>query len=235
MNSTHYIWRTVQDSKVRSSHADREGKTFSWTNPPKGGHPGEAYNCRCWAEVEQQRAEGLKQTIISQVSSSADKWRTIDFVYHFYFGNGEPVTLSEIGYLAAVIEKAREVMFHKVENQVAAKMREIKSGPIFYGTENSYPRLREVKFELGGGTIRTETNGTVTRKGDILTLDATVQYGYYDNFTDILDIRKKRHGMSSPKNIPKSEVSWTDLYGTWFEITGDWRTKLTGSIPIIRV
>lgn len=45
-----YIWRTVGDGKVRSSHADRNGKVFSWVNPPEGGHPGEAPNCRCWAE-----------------------------------------------------------------------------------------------------------------------------------------------------------------------------------------
>ncbi|MAO54179.1 MAG: hypothetical protein CMM61_00590 [Rhodospirillaceae bacterium] len=45
-----YIWRTVGDGKVRSSHADRNGKVFSWANPPEGGHPGEAPNCRCWAE-----------------------------------------------------------------------------------------------------------------------------------------------------------------------------------------
>ncbi|MCK5296953.1 MAG: minor capsid protein [Alphaproteobacteria bacterium] len=45
-----YIWRTKSDNKVRSSHAEREGKIFSWDNPPEGGHPGEAYNCRCEAE-----------------------------------------------------------------------------------------------------------------------------------------------------------------------------------------
>jgi len=49
-DSAQYIWRTVQDDKVRSSHAARAGETFSWTNPPEGGHPGEDYNCRCWAE-----------------------------------------------------------------------------------------------------------------------------------------------------------------------------------------
>lgn len=45
-----YIWHTVGDGKVRSSHAERDGKTFSWDDPPEGGHPGEAPNCRCWAE-----------------------------------------------------------------------------------------------------------------------------------------------------------------------------------------
>ncbi len=35
----HYIWRTRRDSKVRSSHAEREGQIFSWDDPPEGGHP----------------------------------------------------------------------------------------------------------------------------------------------------------------------------------------------------
>ena len=45
-----YIWRTSGDNKVRTAHAMREGKVFSWDNPPEGGHPGEAYGCRCTAE-----------------------------------------------------------------------------------------------------------------------------------------------------------------------------------------
>ena len=46
----YYIWRTVGDDKVRSAHAEREGEIFNWHVPPTGGHPGEDYNCRCWAE-----------------------------------------------------------------------------------------------------------------------------------------------------------------------------------------
>ena len=46
----YYIWRTVGDDRVRSKHAEREGEIFNWHVPPEGGHPGEDYNCRCWAE-----------------------------------------------------------------------------------------------------------------------------------------------------------------------------------------
>jgi SPP1 gp7 family putative phage head morphogenesis protein len=45
-----YIWRTVQDSRVRPEHAEREGKKFSWDKPPDGGHPGQAVRCRCGSE-----------------------------------------------------------------------------------------------------------------------------------------------------------------------------------------
>lgn len=45
-----YIWRSRDDSKVRSAHAAHDDQVFSWDNPPEGGHPGQAFNCRCIAE-----------------------------------------------------------------------------------------------------------------------------------------------------------------------------------------
>lgn len=47
---TRYRWRTVQDSRVRALHAEREGRIYKWDKAPEDGHPGEAINCRCWAE-----------------------------------------------------------------------------------------------------------------------------------------------------------------------------------------
>ena len=46
-----YKWRTVQDERVRVSHASKEGRIFDWNNPPADtGHPGEDFQCRCYAE-----------------------------------------------------------------------------------------------------------------------------------------------------------------------------------------
>ena len=60
VGSTHYKWHTVGDSRVRPTHAELDGKIFSWNNPPvcdvgRGGqplhsHPGCIFSCRCWAE-----------------------------------------------------------------------------------------------------------------------------------------------------------------------------------------
>jgi SPP1 gp7 family putative phage head morphogenesis protein len=45
-----YIWQTAMDERVRPSHRDKQGKTFSWDNPPADtGHPGQDVNCRCIA------------------------------------------------------------------------------------------------------------------------------------------------------------------------------------------
>jgi peptidoglycan hydrolase-like protein with peptidoglycan-binding domain len=42
-----YIWRTVEDSGVRKTHAQFASTTRSWADSPD---PGEDFNCRCWAE-----------------------------------------------------------------------------------------------------------------------------------------------------------------------------------------
>jgi len=60
---TAYIWRTMRDRRVRGdpdgaypkadpSHYDREGKRFTYTDPPEGGHPGADYECRCYEEPD---------------------------------------------------------------------------------------------------------------------------------------------------------------------------------------
>lgn len=45
-----YIWRTVNDNRVRPDHREREGDLFSWDKPPYDGHPGQPVRCRCVAE-----------------------------------------------------------------------------------------------------------------------------------------------------------------------------------------
>ena len=47
--TSHYIWVTSGDSRVRESHVANEGQVFAWSNPPPTGHPGDDYGCRCKA------------------------------------------------------------------------------------------------------------------------------------------------------------------------------------------
>lgn len=49
-----YVWDTSGDERVREGHADLDGETFSWDDPPDTGqgelnHPGMDYQCRCVA------------------------------------------------------------------------------------------------------------------------------------------------------------------------------------------
>jgi len=57
LGAKRYIWRTVEDERVREDHQKLDGKVFSWSKPPienrKTGnrdHPGRPINCRCYAE-----------------------------------------------------------------------------------------------------------------------------------------------------------------------------------------
>lgn len=56
-----YIWRTQKDGRVRDTHAFLEGKKFLWDDGPvvdgRQIHPGDDYNCRCFAEPVLQDEE----------------------------------------------------------------------------------------------------------------------------------------------------------------------------------
>jgi len=48
-----YVWRTMEDERVRETHDAVDGQTFAWSAPPEetdNNHPGEDYQCRCYAE-----------------------------------------------------------------------------------------------------------------------------------------------------------------------------------------
>lgn len=57
-----YIWRTSEDSRVRSSHKIMDGVLVNWNDPPSPEqlsgvgkpygryHAGDTFNCRCYAE-----------------------------------------------------------------------------------------------------------------------------------------------------------------------------------------
>jgi SPP1 gp7 family putative phage head morphogenesis protein len=57
IGSPGYIWRTALDADVRSSHRKLEGTFHKWDEPPicdppnYRAHPGQIWNCRCYAEV----------------------------------------------------------------------------------------------------------------------------------------------------------------------------------------
>lgn len=62
---TSYKWRTMEDQAVvgtpgglypkgnpaHMNHFERDGVVFLWAAPPPDGHPGQAINCRCFAQA----------------------------------------------------------------------------------------------------------------------------------------------------------------------------------------
>ncbi|MCP4393335.1 MAG: hypothetical protein GY804_03565, partial [Alphaproteobacteria bacterium] len=249
--TTKYIWHTQKDSKTRSSHADRDGKVFEWAHPPEGGHPGEDYNCRCWAEPVMEEvdkheddgddddvsgAEGLTQEVISPVNDASYRWGNIDLLYHFKYGEGRAVTLEQIGLLGPVIEHARKKMFHKVENQIMGLIRKKGSGSFSDTWSNSY-EFEDLVFALGGGTVKGKFDGVASQQGNMMHVEALLYYTFTDDFTDPYDVRELVTGSSALSELPNhpgGALVWyaTDLNGIIYNIRDNWTTRLTGVFKI---
>lgn len=69
----YYVWHTVGDDRVRSSHEERDGKIFAWDDAPEGGHPGEDYNCRCTAEPYSKNSIMKKAEELQKINISLTK------------------------------------------------------------------------------------------------------------------------------------------------------------------
>lgn len=51
-----YTWQTMEDSRVRPTHAANNGKKFKWNKPnPVTGKPGDQVNCRCYAKIKKAK------------------------------------------------------------------------------------------------------------------------------------------------------------------------------------
>lgn len=46
---TKYVWNHSFQRNPRRHHVERQGNVYEWAKPPRDGHPGHAYNCRCTA------------------------------------------------------------------------------------------------------------------------------------------------------------------------------------------
>jgi len=235
----HYIWRTVEDDKVRNAHADYNRTVRDWSDDPD---PGEEFNCRCWAEPV--KALGLTQIVISSINDSEKIWDKPDFAEHFYTGKGKEKTLEEIGLLGPIISHAQEIMFDNVLKQVEDRARIAMAG-VFTGSWDESYHFGEVSFSIGGATIKGRFGGTVKKIEKVLAIEAHADYEFSDTFTDPFNKREQKIGSSDLADMPYEPFKpwWsvgnigaslvaadTEYMGTPFEITGRWRTRITGSI-----
>lgn len=222
-----YIWHTVGDDKVRPEHAALDGTVRDWKDTP---NPETDYNCRCWA-VAVEKADGLSETLISEVKDSEEKWSEVDFIKHFISGGGREVSLEKAGYLQDIISIVHANLFKSLSDQITAVAQETIDGDFEYTTSNSYTWLADVLWVFGAGTIRTSTKATVEKIGKLLTVDGTIDYEYDDVFTDPLSLRQNgKEGSSNLELTSDLRAKLTDFGGDAFPILGAWQTSISGTI-----
>jgi hypothetical protein len=230
--TTHYIWRTRSDDKVRSSHAANNGKIFAWDNPPPTGHPGDDFGCKCVAEPYIPEVdEYLKQSVTSIVDEGLYRWRWYDFFNHFFLGNGKAIKLSNVGHLQDVIEASKEHVFKGVERQIFKDARSIVNGILNNNFKNTY-RFYSVSFIHGRSTVEGVYYGHVVKIDNALYIDAEVEYNFKDVFTDPFDYREIFGNTSDPRAINPDDFIDGEFGGQFYDITGSWTTRIIAAINI---
>ncbi|MFD0986045.1 phage minor head protein [Methyloligella solikamskensis] len=190
--TTHYIWRTQRDGKVRPSHRENAGKIFAWDDPPPTGHPGEDYGCRCWAEPYAPAAQEYFTITMQDVSDEGSPWGSADFVYHYFFGGGRTVTLRETGTLRAVVAEFRKLAVDvptKLPGQIADKAREGSSGSFEDRFGRSY-QMQKIVFSLGDTTIEGPFKGAAKKTHAMLELNGEITFEQSDKFRDPVDVEE---------------------------------------------
>lgn len=210
-STTHYIWRTRGDGKVRPEHAANDGKVFAWDNPPPTGHPGEDYGCRCRAEPYEPSVVEKLDLNLKNVHDTGPAWTDNDFFHHYMNGGGKSIDLRETGHLVRIVNRYMVLASESLKIQIANEAR-LDVGSYFnYTFVSVYPMKSEL-FSLGDTTIGGLFYGTSHSMGAAIEIEGDMNFFLRDKFEDPLDI-----GLE----LPGSE---------WYFIMDKWRGTLEGEI-----
>ena len=164
-------------------------------------------------------------------------WRNLDFVYHFYFGKGKSVSLSEIRLSTAIENSAKnkriQSRFADQINQEAVKQAP-RTGELSKSFNNSYG-FGDVCFSIGNATMSGNFDGTLTA-GETFDDGKTI-YSYSwkakikfsDTFTDPFSVIEIMYGSSTSEQAPDWLVTAMNLGGTSFKIEGSYSWSYSGS------
>jgi hypothetical protein len=185
--TTHYIWRTRRDGKVRQSHAANNGKIFAWNNPPSTGHPGEDYGCRCTAEPYVHNLSEHINIALNKISDSGSPWSSADFVDHYFNGGGRGVTVRETGHLQAIVGRYMRLVEKSLQNNIALKARENPNGSFSDDFRRSY-EMEGIVFSLGNTMIKGLFTGRTSTKLGVTSLQGEISFSLEDSFEDPADL-----------------------------------------------
>lgn len=184
--TTHSIWQTRRDGKVRSSHAEREGQVFSWDDPPEGGHHGKDYECRCTAEPYLPQTYEFMEITLQDVSGDGAAWISRDFVNHYSRGNGRGVTVRETGHLSVIVSQYMAEMETRLKDQIARRARDKRSGTFRETFYRSYD-MTGIVFSIGDTVIGGTFSGSVEEQHSVLAVEGSFDFYLRDEFADPAD------------------------------------------------
>ncbi|MGM0583820.1 MAG: minor capsid protein [Pseudomonadota bacterium] len=185
--TTHYIWRTRGDDKVRPSHAANNGRVFAWNDPPETGHPGEDYGCRCTAEPYMPSVNEHIEIEVSNVSDTGAAWSSQDFVDHYYNGSGRGVTVRETGHLSNIVARYMNTVRKSLQDNIARVARRHPNGAFSDDFVNIY-NMTWIVFSIGDTTIGGRFMGNCVAEFGILTVSGQFDFYLEDEFVNPADV-----------------------------------------------
>lgn len=233
-NSTSYIWRTQDDGKVRDSHAANDDQIFLWNNRPATGHPGEDFNCRCWAEPIGDSFYA-NQLLITKINDNPNKWGNRDFIEHYRTENNGDVTLSETGYLSDVIEHYSNNLgiYDRVNNQIIDEARVVREDSFIYSFGRPY-EFGEVLLAIGGAMVNGIFVGDARVEDKFLVINGIITYEFKDKFSDPFQLIEITDGIPGINRQEAEEIvgDFVDFAGYSYNITDTWQTKFNATVSL---
>lgn len=190
----YYVGRTKRDDNVRKSHRENDGRLFNWASPPDTGHPGVEFGCRCQAVPYSSGSTEFAFHDMQDFSSvQTHRYGDLDFVAHYYYGDGRELTLNEIGHLREIAEHyaysaGYHGAFRRLADQIADQARKAEHGSFTYAFAASYD-FGVVAFSHGDGVVRGVFSGSVTHEGQILKINGNTEFTFSDRFEDPINLR----------------------------------------------
>lgn len=159
-------------------------------------------------------------------------WLSDRFVYHYFFGKGQPVRLRATGNLVKVANSYISLVRSKLAGQIADAAREVGRGSFTYDFEKRY-KMERVVFSLGETTIGGVLQGQARPARAGLGISGTFEFYLRESFEDPLDIEHMREELRKLYNGLREGLGLRERKaeipgGTKYDIHDRWRANLRG-------
>jgi len=171
-----------------------------------------------------------------------EQYSSLDFIGHFYWGNGNNLLLESAGYLQGI---KNEVVDQEISKRFGdqileeAKNTAPSTGEFAKTFQNAYS-FSDVHYVFGSATLSGSFEGNLTldsagEEYDTYSYTGTAAYSFLDIFSDPADLLEAIYGTSNPTeddNAPEWLINAANGGGDPYNIIGSWSETISGTFEI---
>jgi hypothetical protein len=139
-------------------------------------------------------------------------WDNVDFLKHFYFGQGQSVTLTTMGLFGQVKSLADQVSITRFKDQIREQgKKNYRSFQFKLEFERSYD-FKPVSYSFGNCTLKGE-----------FWIEGEIKIYFADEFTDPLSLIELLYDSSTSDKVPSWLRTATNVGGKAYKIVDSWQ------------